>query len=276
MCRVFEQIITKVEGVPKTMNPMIESEPPPWATRSNLTSKKSCQSSRIKIPLTNILLVQFEEFCFSALSYLTNLRALEFLGRTLQVGNTIPSVESQPFSETATPTGVDIEEPEANNLDPVWRSVHRNTLENLLRVIVRYYRGLYLFPALQTLWMRLQEEDMDYLHYLHDIRHPTEKEDLPDDAVDTKNDSDYTPAALDIQALEQLVADTLVDFFYQDPEISCGVLGFENCARVLSDRYHTPVFKSSEAQFYTLVCNTFHNHPRRPEVTKYWDDSESD
>jgi hypothetical protein len=65
------------------------------------------------------------------------------------VGSTIPTVESQqPFSEMATLRGVDIEEPEANNVDPVWRSLHRNTLENLLRVIVRYYRGLYLFPAL--------------------------------------------------------------------------------------------------------------------------------
>ena len=169
------------------------------------------------MPLTNTLLIRFKEFRSSALSYLTNLRALEFSGRTLQVGNTIPAVESQPFSEMATARGVDVEEPEANNLDPSRAAhEHRNTLENLLRVIVRYYQGLYLFPALQTLWMRLQEEDMDYLHYLHDIRYPTKEQDLPHNSVDTKNDSDYTPVALNIQALEQLAADNLVD-------ISCDV-----------------------------------------------------
>jgi hypothetical protein len=139
------------------MNPTMESELPPLATRSDPTSRNSQQASRVKMPLTNTLLLRCEGFRSSVLSYLTNLRALEFSGRTLQVGNQIPTVESQPFSEMATARGVDIEEPEAKNLDRVWRSVHRNTLENLLCVIVGYYRGLYLFPALQTLFTRLQE-----------------------------------------------------------------------------------------------------------------------
>jgi hypothetical protein len=258
------------------MNPMMKSEPPPWATRSNLTSKKSRQASRVVIPLSNTLLVQFEEFRQSALSYLTNLRALEFSGRTLQVGNTIPTVESQPFSRTVTPTGVDIEEPEASNLDPVWRSVHRNTLENLLRVIFRYYRGLYLFPALQTLWLRLQEEELDYLRYMDSIRFPPKNPDLPDDEVVTENNRDYTPAALDILALEQLAADTLVEFFYNDPEISCDVSGWHQFSRFFSDKYYTPIFKSTEEEFYLLVCNTFHNHPRRDEVAEYWDSDDSE
>jgi hypothetical protein len=194
----------------KTMNLMMESESPPW----------------VVMPLTNTLLLCFEGFCSSALSYLTNLRALELSGRTLQVGSTIPTVESQPFSEMATLRGVDIEEPEANNVDPVWRSVHCNTLENLLRVIFRYYRGVYLFPTLQTHFARLQEEDMDYVHYLHGIGSVTKEQDLPNDAVVTKNDRDYTPLALNIQALGQLATDDLVEYFYDDPDISCDVIGW--------------------------------------------------
>jgi hypothetical protein len=46
----------------------------------------------------------------------------------------------------------------------------------------------------------------------------------PGKAVDTKNDIDYNPAALDIGALKQLAADDLVAYFYKDREISCNVL----------------------------------------------------
>jgi hypothetical protein len=133
-----------------------------WWNQSRPPGQRNPISPQKELPTiqgsdaTDTLLLPFEGFHSSALSYLSNLHTLEFSGRTLQVGSTIPTVESQqPFSEMATLRGVDIEEPEANNVDPVWRSLHRNTLENLLRVIVRYYRGLYLFPALhlqKPLW----------------------------------------------------------------------------------------------------------------------------
>jgi hypothetical protein len=87
----------------------------------------------------------------------------------IQVGNKIPAVESQPFKDTATPTVVVIEEQEANNLSPQWCRAHCNTLENLLRAIAGYYRQLYLFPALQTLWLKLHEEDIAYVKYLRQI-----------------------------------------------------------------------------------------------------------
>jgi hypothetical protein len=153
----------------------------------------------------------------------------------------------------------------------VWRRVHRNTLESLLHVIVRYYRGLYLFPTLQTRFVRLQEEDMDYVHYLHGIRSLTKEQDLPDDAIVTKNDRDYTPVALDIRALEQLAVDDLVEYFYDDPDISCDISGWGQYSRIFSDKWYTLIFQSSEEQFYLLVCNTFHNHPKRDEVAQYWD-----
>jgi hypothetical protein len=108
---------------------------------------------------------------------------------------------------------------------------------------------------------------------LHDIRSPTGEQDLPDDGVDTENDRDYTPVALDIRALEQLAADDLVEYFYDDPDISCDVSGWGQYSRsILSDKWYTPLFQSSEEQFYLLlVCNTFHNHHRRDEVAEYWD-----
>jgi hypothetical protein len=136
-------------------------------------------------------------------------------------------------------------------------------------MIVRFYQGLYLFPALQTHWLRLLEEDIDYLHYLREIWYPTEGQNLPDDAVDTKNDSDNTPAALNIQALEQLAADNLVENFYKNPDILWDVLGWGQYACVFSDHWYMPDFNSSDDQFCILVCNTFHNHSRRSEVAKY-------
>ena len=108
------------------------------------------------------------------------------------------------------------------------------------------------------------------------IRFPTKKPDLPDNDIVTENDRDYTPAALDILALEQLAADALVEFFYEDPDISCDIHGWHQLSGVFSDKWYTPIFKSTEEQFYLLVCNTFHNHPKRDEVAEYWDLDDSE
>ena len=134
--------------------------------------------------------------------------------------------------------------------------------------IPRFANSLYETP---------QEEDTDYLRYLHaDIRSPTGEQDLPDDGVDTENDRDYTPVALDIRALEQLAADDLVEYFYRDYDISCDVSGWFQYSQIFLDKWYTPIFQSSEDKFYLLVSKTFHNHPRREEVAQYWDSEDSE
>ena len=215
------------------------------ATR-NLTSKKSRRKTPM-IPLTKQLLVSLDDLRFSALTHLTNLRSLEFTGRTIQVGTTIPSVESQPFNDTRLPHGVDFEGTATSHLDPEWRTAHRNTLENLIRVIMRYYRVLYPGIALSTLWINL---DIDHIEYIQHLGKEQDKRSL-----DVENDLDCAPAALDVKALEQLAADQCVEGFYGDPEISQDVGGWGWHARNMTNRYWTPMFESNEDEFYLSLIH---------------------
>jgi hypothetical protein len=85
-------------------------------------------------------------------------------------------------------------------------------------------------------------------------------------ALVPKNDRDYTPVAIDIRALQQLAAHDLAEFFYSDFKIYCDVFRWFQYFRTFSDKWYTPIFQSSEDEFYLLVCNTFHNHHRRYKV----------
>ncbi len=80
---------------------------------------------------------------------------------------------------------------------------------------------------------------------------------------------------MDQKALEQLAADQLVEYFYDDPEISCDIdLGWLKFARVFSDQYWSPLFGSTKQEFFYLVGTTFRYHKRHAEVAEYWDDSD--
>jgi hypothetical protein len=63
----------------------------------------------------------------------------------------------------------------------------------------------------------------------------------------------------------------LDDLFYENPDISCDIRGWADHAPLFSSRWHTPLSESTKDQFYLLVCNTFHNHPRRDALSEYWD-----
>ena len=244
--------------------------------KGNLNSRNSRRHMK-HIPLTNRLLLKFADLRSAVLEHLTNLRALEFTGRTTQVGISITRPENQPMPSTPLHPSLVFDEP-ANSLDLEWRKVHHNSLENLLRLIYLYYRTLYPHPALHTMVENLFVEDM-----FHDL--PTKPPATPDDTAEPDNSElqdridyevqnrEYSLPALDIRALEQLAADRLVDVFYRDPEISQDAMGFGMYARVLSNAWYTPLFESTEAEFFLLVCNTFHEDPRRngEAVSEAWD-----
>ena len=91
------------------------------------------------IRLSDRLLQEFRDLRYRSLQFLTNLRAFEHSGRTIQVGTTLPTLDT---SE-----------------DPTWQEVHRSTLEKLLRAIFQYYRRLHSLNDLQELVQRLLAED---------------------------------------------------------------------------------------------------------------------
>ncbi len=156
--------------------------------------------------LTNYLILKGQALRGYALSHLTNLRSLEFTQRTLQVGISIPNAENVR---------------EETHEDTPWHTVHCNNIENLLRVIIWYYRMFYSYPDLRVLFENLLEEEIeDPLEAVDPI------DDLPNEAIETVWNLDHQPASLDILAMEQLSADYLVDFFYHDFQFSCDPFGF--------------------------------------------------
>ena len=121
------------------------------------------------------------------------------------------------------------------------------------------------------------DDYMDYIKHLSKVRDENivQREEVQDEDVNSEDHDANAPAAVDQKALEQLAADQLVEYFYDDPEISCDIdLGWLKFARVFSDQYWSPLFGSTKQEFFDLVGTTFRYHKRHAEVAEYWDDSD--
>jgi hypothetical protein len=123
-----------------------------------------------------------------ALESLQNLCAFEYTGSTLSQGCT--------FVLGPTPSSDD------------WATAHRSTLENLLRVIIEYYRRLHGDAVLKVALLQIMELDLPELPV-----HP--------DRFTFKDTHEWTGPShtafhLDIRALEMLSVDQLVDQIYED------------------------------------------------------------
>jgi hypothetical protein len=123
-----------------------------------------------------------------ALESLQNLCAFEYTGSTLSQGHT--------FVLGPTPSSND------------WATAHCSTLENLLRVIIEYYRRLHGDTVLKVALLQIMELDLPELP-VHPDRFTFE------DTHEWTGPS-HTAFHLDIRALEMLSVDQLVDQIYED------------------------------------------------------------
>jgi hypothetical protein len=133
-----------------------------------------------------------------ALESLQNLRAFEYTGSTLSQGRT--------FVLGPTPS-----------LDD-WATAHRSTLENLLWVIIEYYRRLHGDTVLKVDLLQIMELDLPELP-VHPDRFSFE------DTHEWTGPS-HTAFHLDIRALEMLSVDQLVNQIYEDRLIKQDIQGF--------------------------------------------------
>jgi hypothetical protein len=90
-----------------------------------------------------------------------------------------------------------------------WATAHPSTLENLLRVIIEYYRRLYGPTVLKVALLQIMELDLPELP-IHPDRFTFE------DTHEWTGPSHSTAFHLDIRALEMLSVDQLVDQIYED------------------------------------------------------------
>ena len=73
----------------------------------------------------------------------------------------------------------------------------------------------------------------------------------------------YSTPALDIRALEMMSVDELVHQLYQDQLILRSPNGFATRVPILCEYFRTPVFRTSQLDFYKLVIAAFDKHPDR-------------
>jgi hypothetical protein len=187
--------------------------------------------------------IEFQRLRLRALEYLANLRAFEYSGRTIQAGIT-----------AAEPEGIEDHQ--------VWATVHPGTMKSLLQVVIEYYRRIYendedddieatikrFLTAKLPVIPDLLPADITY-QYTHEVTSPR-----------------YLTRHLDICALEMRSADMLVTQVYLQPQFHSSLAVFRSNVPALSEAYRTPLFESSQRDFYTLVVNTFEAHPAREQI----------
>jgi hypothetical protein len=177
-----------------------------------------------------------------ALESLQNLHAFEYTGSKLPQGST--------FVLGPTPSSDD------------WATAHCSTLENLLRVIIEYYRRLYGATVLKVaLLPQIIELDLPELP-VHPDRFTFE---------DTHEWTEWTGPShtafhLDIRALEMLSVDQLVDQIYEDRLIKHDLQGFVSRVPVFCSYYHTPLFQTTQAKYYKMVVAAFEQRSNRADI----------
>ncbi len=173
-----------------------------------------------------------------ALESLQNLRAFEYTGSTLSQGST--------FVLGPTPSSDD------------WATAHRSTLENLLWVIIEYYRRLHGDTVLKVALLQIMELDLPELP-VHPDRFTFE------DTHEWTGPS-HTAFHLDIRALEMLSVDQLVDQIYEDRLIKQDIQGFVTRVPVFCSYYRTPLFQTTQAKYYKMVVAAFDQRPNRADI----------
>ena len=195
-------------------------------------------STAPRLHLPDQMKLGFQRLRLEALESLQNLRALEYTGSTISQGSTlVPGL---------TPSSDD------------WATTHRFTLENLLRVIIEYHRRLYCPTVLKGALLQIMELDLPELPVYPD-RFTLE------DTHEWTGPS-HTAFHLDIRALEMLSVDQLVDQIYEDRLIKQDLHSFVTRVPILCAYFRTPLFQTTQANYYKMVVKAFEQRPNRSVI----------
>jgi hypothetical protein len=196
----------------------------------------STTSPRLHLP--NQMKLGLQRLRLEALESLQNLRAFEYTGSTISQGSTF------------------VLGPTSSSDD--WATAHRSTLENLLRVIIEYYPCLYCPTVLKVALLQIMELDLPELP-VHPNRFTFE------DTHEWTGPS-HTAFHLDIHALEMLSVDQLVDQIYEDRLIKQDLHSFVTRVPILCAYFRTPLFHTTQANYYKMVVKAFEQRPNRAKI----------
>jgi hypothetical protein len=176
-----------------------------------------------------------------ALESFQNLRAFEYSGSTIAHGRTFGRYPI----------------PEPDN----WDTVHRSTLEKLLRIILEYCRRLHSKTDLQVALLHLIDLDIPDF--------PPQPKYITFEETHECTESMHTSYHPDIRALEMVTIDALVDRIYEDRLIKQDLHGFVTRVPILCAYFRTPLFHTTQAKFYEMVVQAFDQRPNRDQIP--WD-----
>ncbi len=202
----------------------------------------SRSTSRLLLP--DQMTLGLQRLRLEALESLQNLRAFEYTGSTLSQGSNQAKWNHAKFRTP--PSSAD------------WATTHRSTLENLLRVICEYYRRLHGDTSLKMALLKILELDLPDLP-VYDTRFTVE---------DTHAWTGvwHTASHLDLRALEMASVDQLVNQIYEDRLIKQDLHGFVTRVPILCAYFRTPLFQTTQANYYKMVVKAFEQHPNRAEI----------
>jgi hypothetical protein len=137
-------------------------------------------------------------------------------------------------------------------------TAHDSTRENVLRVIIEYYRRLHGDTFLKVALLQIMELDLPELP-VHPDRFTLEE-------THKWTGPSHTAFHLDIRALKMLSVDHLVDQKYEDRLIKQDIQGFVTRVPVFCSYYRTPLFHTTQAKYYTMVVAAFDERPNRAGI----------
>jgi hypothetical protein len=135
---------------------------------------------------------------------------------------------------------------------------HRSTLENLLWVIIEYYRRLHGDTVLKVALLQIMELDLPEL--------PVHPDRFTFEDTHKWTGPNHTAFHLDIRALEMLSVDQLVDRIYEARLIKQDIQGFFTRVPVFCSYYRTQPFQTTQAKYYKMVVAAFNQRPNRADI----------
>ncbi len=141
-----------------------------------------------------------------------------------------------------------------------WHKIHQETLHKLLVVILSYYQKIHSLSDLREIMTDLISQD--------EIKIPEAFLGWTNDSLHTHTEGFYEPDHSDIiNIMEQLSVKKGVDECYGDTRITTdGPVAFCWYVPSICEKYRTPMFKTTQRDFWDLAVEGFDQDERRVQL----------
>jgi hypothetical protein len=141
-----------------------------------------------------------------------------------------------------------------------WHKIHQETLHKLLVVILSYYQKVHSLSDLREIRMDLISQD--------EIKIPESFLGWTNDYLHTHTEGFYEPDhSVIVNLMEQLSVKKVVDKCYGDSRITTdGSIAFCYYVPTICEKYRTPMFNTTQRDFWDLVVEGFDQDERRGQL----------